>query len=289
MSAESVGEQATASCWLCGFTAPRDPRLGPVGYARCQSCGLVFQPARHSATDEVGRYTGRYFDEYPHPKGGVQDYDEDEAQRRLEAGRRMEWVRSYARRGRLLEVGAASGAFVGAAQELGFEASGVEPADSTAAKGRARGLALRTGTLDDMHQSGETFDIVCAWHVLEHLPEPRRSAKQLVDLLRPGGFLFLELPNIGSQLARKRGLLWQHLDPDNHVVHYDVSNVERLFREHTAGTVAVNTMSMRTYARASFPVRALLAMREALQVGTIRLTDPTRQELLRVVVRSNEG
>lgn len=293
MTSETLLAGST-SCWVCGAPAQLDPRLGVVGYVRCLSCGFVFQPERVSPSEEASRYTGQYFDEYPHPKGGVHDYDGNEPQRQLEARRRIEWIISSLgtnTRGDLLEVGAASGAFLSAAEAAGFAVTGVEPADVTAAKGRDKGLDLRTGTLGDIHESGATFDVVCAWHVLEHLPEPRTAAGQLLDLLRPGGWVFLELPNIGSRIADRDGARWQHLDATNHVAHYNVENVRRLFTDQGAEVVVVMTSSMRVYARANRLVKALLALREASRVGTLRLTDSRRHELLRVSLRSrpNEG
>jgi 2-polyprenyl-3-methyl-5-hydroxy-6-metoxy-1,4-benzoquinol methylase len=147
---------------------------------------------------------------------------------------------------------------------------------------------VRTATLEDVGGGDETFEVVCAWHVLEHLPDPHSAASQLMGLLRPGGWLFLELPNISSRQARRRGPLWQPLDPVNHVVHYDVRTVARLLAEAGARQLDISTTSFRTYAQANPLVRGLLAAREGLQVGTLRLHHPSHHELLRVIARAPE-
>lgn len=281
------GATATPSaCWLCEGPARSDPRLAAAGYVRCATCGFVFQPARDSPEDEARLYDADYFATYDSRTGARRaegHYDLAADQRRSEAVLRAEHVRRYARPpARLLEVGAASGWFVSAAAEAGYTAQGVEPSAAQARAAGDRGLAVRHGTLADLASGPETFDVVCAWHVLEHLPRPRDAVAQMRALLRPGGLLFLEVPNIGSIAATRRGTTWAHLDPGAHVAHYDPSTVRRLLEASGFDVVALDTFSPRQFSRT--PTRRLLhAAHDAVLHGTPALTHAWRHQLLRVV------
>ncbi|AYF33937.1 hypothetical protein CUU95_08910 [Vreelandella alkaliphila] len=58
------------------------------------------------------------------------------------------------------------------------------------------------GLLDNIfaqkHQS--TYDLVTLWHVVEHVPEPIRLVADAWQLLKPGGWLSIEVPNANDEL-----------------------------------------------------------------------------------------
>ena len=77
--------------------------------------------------------------------------------------------------GRLLDVGAGSGAFVAHARRLGWEARGLEPDAEAVASAAAAEIPVRRGTLADFDGSDETFDAITLSHVIEHLHDPVAS------------------------------------------------------------------------------------------------------------------
>lgn len=44
----------------------------------------------------------------------------------------------------------------------------------------------------------QAFDLIVCWEVLEHLPNPERAVKRLVDATADGGIVILALPNVFS-------------------------------------------------------------------------------------------
>jgi SAM-dependent methyltransferase len=58
------------------------------------------------------------------------------------------------------------------------------------------------------------------WHSLEHQFEPARVLAEVRRLLKPGGRLLLEVPNLGSRQARLGGSRWFHLDVPRHLLHF---------------------------------------------------------------------
>jgi 2-polyprenyl-3-methyl-5-hydroxy-6-metoxy-1,4-benzoquinol methylase len=109
---------------------------------------------------------------------------------------------------RLLDFGAAWGFFLGVAKEQGWEAFGLEPLPATAIYARARfGVHITTDTLHADTFPAEFFDVITAFQVFEHLPNPDRDIRHLSQMLRPDGLLLIEVPNFDTwtvQLLRGR-------------------------------------------------------------------------------------
>lgn len=103
---------------------------------------------------------------------------------------------------RLLEVGSGFGFFLKAACDAGMEVAGVELSANGRAHARERfALEVRPGPFDPASFAAGSFDVVCAFYVIEHLAEPRAFLSGLHRLLRPGGLVFLRWPH-STPLAR---------------------------------------------------------------------------------------
>jgi SAM-dependent methyltransferase len=274
-----------ATCWVCGAKAEPDASYSGLELYRCPQCAFLFAP-RAAAANLQELYGAEYFDEYP----GGESYEEDETQRRYEARIRVALVQRYLRAGRLYEVGAAAGHFLDEARSAGFEVSGIEPARPVAERARARfDVDVQPGFVEQADLAPESFDVVCAWHVLEHLAGPRAALETLRTALRPGGHLLLEVPNVESVYARRRGESWFHLDPQHHVGHYAPRSLQTLLERSGLDVLGLETFPALGYVR---PGRALRPASVAVQLkeladvrSTPRRPHPDRHELLRAFAR----
>ncbi len=110
---------------------------------------------------------------------------------------------------RVLDVGCAGGAFLVAARELGFSVTGIEPARWMAAYGRENyQLDIRDGILEAGVFEPASFDVITLWDVIEHLPRPLETMETVRSLLKPGGLLLVNYPDIGTLAARTLGRRW---------------------------------------------------------------------------------
>jgi 2-polyprenyl-3-methyl-5-hydroxy-6-metoxy-1,4-benzoquinol methylase len=147
------------------------------------------------------------------------------------AKRYVRLLASYRDAGRILDVGCSAGLFLEEARASGWEAYGVELSDDTAAVGRARGLNVVTGTLEDAKFPAKFFDAITLWDVLEHVRDPIGTLSLANELLVPGGILALSTPNVQGifprlsfRAARLTGR-WPHPEPPYHLVQFSKKTI----------------------------------------------------------------
>jgi SAM-dependent methyltransferase len=119
---------------------------------------------------------------------------------------------------RILDIGCGNGRFLGYLIERGFGAYGTElPGKAADRAAQIPQLNLKVGPLEDGDFSEDFFDGVCLWHVFEHLTAPKETLQIVGRILKPGGYLFMSLPNIDSLQSRLFKGKWLHLDPPKHL------------------------------------------------------------------------
>lgn len=82
------------------------------------------------------------------------------------------------------------------------------------AKSRMQHAGLRADLLQadvlSLPYDDQSFDVVMAAHVLEHLPDPQRALAEMVRVLKPGGMAFICVtrPSIFGALVQLRWRTW---------------------------------------------------------------------------------
>ena len=95
---------------------------------------------------------------------------------------------------RLLDFGCGPGDVLQRCEELGLPALGIDNSPRSVALAHQRGLSVLLGGVDSPALKREPFDAVFMQSVIEHLPDACAQLQQLIDLLPPGGLLFLSAP-----------------------------------------------------------------------------------------------
>jgi SAM-dependent methyltransferase len=103
---------------------------------------------------------------------------------------------------RYLEVGFGGGHYLSAAENLGYKVYGVEIDYESFQKALKVGRNIYNCELKDAPFESDYFDIVKAMHVLEHSKDPAGLVKGIFRVLKPGGFLILDVPNQASIIAK---------------------------------------------------------------------------------------
>ncbi len=101
---------------------------------------------------------------------------------------------------RIVDVGCATGGLLAELQRRGFKhLLGLDPSPGCAAIARRLyGIEVRTMTIHELTTLKEKFDVAVLIGVFEHLPELDESITSLIKILKPGGLLYVEVPDASS-------------------------------------------------------------------------------------------
>jgi SAM-dependent methyltransferase len=136
----------------------------------------------------------------------------------------------YAPHGRVLDVGCGNGACLTKYKELGWETFGTEVGSDSATLARAAGHDIFLGELKDAHYPEACFDAVTLWDALEHIPNPGETMAEVYRVCRPGGRVYVYVPNFGSWYARHYHDNWFMFTAPLHYYHYTVQTLTRLLK-----------------------------------------------------------
>jgi len=204
---------------------------------RCGTCGLIFVYPLPASIRDV--YEEDYFEGATEGHGYV-SYDADKEPMVSAFEKYLAYIAAVLpSKGRLLDVGAATGFFVEIAQKRGFDASGIELSDYAASRGRSKGLSIQTGVIDDISGS---FDAITMLDVIEHVPDPRATLSKAASLLSPRGVLVINTPDADSLVARLLGRRWHAILPPEHLYYFDRKNMRSLLEETGFEVVLVKTI-----------------------------------------------
>ena len=117
----------------------------------------------------------------------------------------------------ILDLGCGGGEFLNSFNKK-WQKFGVEPSVFASKIAAAKKhLEVRNQELLTCHFPDSYFDIVTAWHVLEHLYNPKETLREMRRILKDDGVFLLSTPNtdsLGFKLAKES---WFHLDAPRHL------------------------------------------------------------------------
>lgn len=205
-------------CPSCGGgTAAHVRTLQGYSLERCTACGLVFVNPRPTARSLTELYLGKT------PDSQADFYAKTVSPAQIaEYERILTDLGELSRaRGRLLDVGCAAGYFMQQAARAGYEAHGIDLATWVEQIAIERDVPnVRAGTLREAAFPDAWFDVVHSSQVFEHLPNPLDELHEIRRVLRPGGILYINVPNyqcLSIVLGRDD---FELNNPPEHVVYF---------------------------------------------------------------------
>ena len=139
------------------------------------------------------------------------------------ARERMKLVKTLLSNGKILEVGPGSGEFLVAAAKERFEVEAVECSRKLCTHLRSiSSCKIYDGTLEEVDFGNSMFDAVLSFHVIEHVPDPKKHLECTARIVNPGGYLILTTPNARS---------WDHRMLKNRWTGYQVAHLNLFSRD----------------------------------------------------------
>ncbi|HEY8460362.1 MAG TPA: class I SAM-dependent methyltransferase, partial [Blastocatellia bacterium] len=200
-----ISNRKYPSCDLCGAAESElvltTERLdGPL--VRCRNCGLFYVVFDENAEIRPGSSVVAEMARLAERARSLELIDpeveaDERPWRELTARERLSDLKRFVTGGRFLEIGSSTGELLDAASES-FTVVGVEADERTSRATAMRGLNVFNGALCDAGFPDGHFDVAAMYHVIEHVPSPRRELSELRRIIKPGGWLVLETPNIAN-------------------------------------------------------------------------------------------
>jgi SAM-dependent methyltransferase len=246
----------------------------------CPQCTMRFLAVQPEGESLAALYSAEYF-RADFRCGRSDTHSFDEAAFRAENAGLLERLERFRGKGRLLEVGCASGWLLKHAAERGWQVTGVELSADAVAHARGLGLDVRQGTLAEAKLPPSSYDLVFMGDVLEHVPDCRETAAQVADLLAPGGHFFLRGPITTHSLARSLALRFYRLagatitlaEPPYHLWEFTPGSLRRLMRTVGLEVVVMEQAKIppgRPHGKKSAAQQAIMAAIDAVNVPITR-------------------
>jgi 2-polyprenyl-3-methyl-5-hydroxy-6-metoxy-1,4-benzoquinol methylase len=252
-----TGMETVTACDLCGgrgfelFTLLHGAFSGRTfGIQRCKSCRLMFVSPRLTAEENLRLYSQDYFE------GRGFDWSVNYAllertavERRRESLGIIAKIRAV-RPGNdlsVLDVGCGLGDLLIELRRAGYrDVTGVELSEHAARVAHERsGAPTHVGELSNLDARKQSFDVINATEVLEHVRSPAAFLQNVAQLLKPGGIFVYSTGNADGLYARILGRRWPYLVPEGHLFYYTPSTLQRYYER-----VGLSTLDVRTLPRA---------------------------------------
>lgn len=203
---DQILEYPSEMCTLCGTfnneVLANELRRGDGMVYYCRKCDYGYL-VQDKEIDLKQYYSELYRQEYSHNSEAAatdarelfqvyKDYQED----------RLQQIAPYlTSSSSLLEVGASSGQFLVHIKDLVARVSAIE-LDTACCEFLRNELAIDVAEdfLENSRFSGQTYDVVCAFQVIEHVERPVEFLRSLRLATKKGGTIFIECPNLHDPL-----------------------------------------------------------------------------------------
>lgn len=188
-------------------------RPGDYHLVECNNCGLLYLYPRPS-WEQLKTFYPTEYPSYGVDKNIIRRYIKDTVWRR-----RYKIILKKKKRGRILDIGCASGNFLAKmSQDLSWECYGVEPISYAAQLARqVPKTVIFEGMLHEAQFPDLYFDVITAWDVIEHTESPADLLQEIYRILKPDGLLVIRIPNPESSLAKLFGPYWVGFDAPRHL------------------------------------------------------------------------
>jgi 2-polyprenyl-3-methyl-5-hydroxy-6-metoxy-1,4-benzoquinol methylase len=276
MSPSERTATVAVSCNLCqstDFTVLFGPGVAQLNQVvSCKRCGLLYANPRKEA-DHVAIESWPDDPSYDTARD-PQRFEKERLQVRDYRGTRALLRQLHPDPGRLVEVGSSLGFLLDSFREDGWEVLGIDP-DRYGCRHATGKLGIQTinSTLEAANLPRESVDVVLMMHVIEHVPDPVGTLREIHRVLKPGGHLVMETPRYDTLMFRLLGRRERSVSCDGHIFFFTVDSLRRAY-ESAAFELE----------RMDYPSRSLTLDRLAFNLGVMSKS-PTLQRIVGSLAR----
>jgi SAM-dependent methyltransferase len=208
-------------------------------FVRCKKCGLVQRNPQPLKEEITARYTQTFGEDYlSYELENETSFLKLQQLALRDAGffnlekslmLRANSEKSPEEQPSLLDVGCATGALLAYLRKRGWRVTGVEISPGAQYGKDVRKLDIRSLPLEENKFSDNSFDIVLASHLIEHLNDPFSFLNEVHRILKENGYVFITTPNISGFQARLFGGRWRSAIFD-HLYLFSVNTLKKMLK-----------------------------------------------------------
>lgn len=199
------------SC-LCGNTddsldvvvAEKDRYGLPCRNVLCKRCGIVRSDPMLDQASTIRFYNSEYRPLYAGSATGTEAFFTEQNGRGLKILNHVKRLTRFDEIHNVFEIGCGAGGILFPFHEAGKKAAGCDYGERYLEFGRSRGLQLSHGNIRESGIAPESQDLIILSHVMEHFTKPLIEIGEILEYLKPGGYLFVEVPGL-LNIARVYG------------------------------------------------------------------------------------
>lgn len=174
----------------------------------------------------------------------------------------------------VLDVGCGNGEFLRNARDAGWRACGCDPDPKTVEHARDGGFEIRLGGIQSWGDALASFDAITLNHVIEHVHDPVGELAMAWRLLKPGGMIYVETPNVDALGHLLYGRAWRGLEPPRHLVLFSWREMKKTLE--SAGFERLTRIARHgAFAGLATQSVAIATDRDALPDSEVRKTAPS--------------
>lgn len=128
----------------------------------------------------------------------------------------------------VLDIGCGNGDFLFFAKKAGWSTRGIDFDPIAVQLAQSRGLNVTEDSIDSIYDENISYDFITLSHVLEHVSDPVKMIEDCYKLLKPGGGLWIETPNIDSNGLKIFKNHWRGLEPPRHFILFNRQSLVQL-------------------------------------------------------------
>jgi 2-polyprenyl-3-methyl-5-hydroxy-6-metoxy-1,4-benzoquinol methylase len=149
-------------------------------------------------------------------------------------------IKRYKRHGRLFDLGVGWGHFLASAVKSGYDGSGIEIGEELYKYAKHDlGLNVSNENIFDIHPQRE-YDIITMWDVLEHIKDADIVIDKCSKMLKDDGFIFIQVPQIDSVIARMFKVKWHHIT-SSHINYFSKNTIATLLNKYGIEVVSIRS------------------------------------------------
>ena len=227
-------------CNLCHKDCPIPVfKIGKHKIVRCRNCSLMYVNPRLKEKFLHKIYTKNYFKNPEFKNHNTQNlfgynlYIEEKENIICTFKKRLNIIEKYKKRGKILDVGCATGFFLELAKSRGWDVYGTDVSKfaSEYAKKKSGLRNIFYGDLKKVKFKDDMFDVITIFDVIEHLPDPKNTLKRIYNLLRKNGLIVITTPDSGSIAAKLLGRRWEEFRrAREHTYFFSKKTLSRMLR-----------------------------------------------------------